>query len=154
MLLISIKTLQDDRFLRPLQNISGLFFEESTIGFEKEDANLIVDIHVEGNVTASARLTDVATGNVYEETFSKDLSFFTEEKERMKQVKHVVSYVYLSVLQQLTGLEQSWGILTGVRPTKLLHKMLQNGMTKEEAHKELRESYLIHEEKLNFCSVL
>ena len=85
---------------------------------------------------------------MYEETFAKDLSAFTDEKERMKQVKHVVSYVYLSVLQQLTGIEQSWGILTGVRPTKLLHKMLQNGMSKEEAHQELRESYLIHEEKI------
>ncbi len=42
MLLISIKTLQDDRFLRPLQNIGGLFFEESTIGLEQEEANLIV----------------------------------------------------------------------------------------------------------------
>ncbi len=109
-------------FLRPLQNIGGLFFEDSTIGFEQEEANLIVDIHIEENVKASARLTDVATGNVYEETFAKDLSAFTDEKERMKQVKHVVSYVYLSVLQQLTGIEQSWGILTGVRPTKLLHK--------------------------------
>ncbi|MEI4831312.1 coproporphyrinogen III oxidase [Bacillus sp. FJAT-53711] len=148
MLLISIKTLQDDRFLRPLQNISGLFFEESTVAFEKEDANIIVDINIEGNVTASARLTEVETGNVYEETFSKDLSSFTEEKERMKQVKHVVSYVYLSVLQKLTGVEQKWGILTGVRPTKLLHKMLQSGMTKEEAHNELRESYLIHDEKI------
>ena len=29
---------------------------------------------------ASARLTDVSTGNVYEETFSKDLSAFTDEK--------------------------------------------------------------------------
>ena len=84
MLLISIKTLQDDRFLRPLQNIGGLFFEDSTIGFEQEEANLIVDIHIEENVKASARLTDVATGNVYEETFAKDLSAFTDEKERMK----------------------------------------------------------------------
>lgn len=55
-MLISIKTLQDDRFLRPLQNIGGLFFEDSTIGFEQEEANLIVDIHIEDNVKASARL--------------------------------------------------------------------------------------------------
>ena len=48
-----------------------LIFEESTIGFEQEEANLIVDIHIEENVKASARLTDVATGNVYEETFAK-----------------------------------------------------------------------------------
>ena len=130
MLLISIKTLQDDRFTSATK-YWRLIFEDSTIGFEQEEANLIVDIHIEDNVKASARLTDVSTGNVYEETFSKDLSAFTDEKERMKQVKHVVSYVYLSVLQQLTGIEQSWGILTGVRPTKLLHKMLQNGMSKK-----------------------
>ena len=40
--------------------------------------------------------------------------------------------MYIFVLQQLTGIEQSWGILTGVRPTKLLHKMLQNGMSKDQ----------------------
>ncbi len=57
-----------------------LIFEESTIEFEQEEANLIVDIHIEENVKASARLTDVATGNVYEETFAKDLSAFTDEK--------------------------------------------------------------------------
>ncbi len=93
--------------------LAAYFLKIVLIGFEQEEANLIVDIHIEENVKASARLTDVATGNVYEETFAKDLSAFTDEKERMKQVKHVVSYVYLSVLQQLTGIEQSWGILTG-----------------------------------------
>ena len=78
MLLISIKTLQDDRFYVRYK-ILAAFFEES-IGFEQEEANLIVDIHIEENVKASARLTDVATGNVYEETFAKDLSAFTDEK--------------------------------------------------------------------------
>ena len=80
MLLISIKTLQDDRFYVRYKILAAYFFEDSTIGFEQEEANLIVDIHIEENVKASARLTDVATGNVYEETFAKDLSAFTDEK--------------------------------------------------------------------------
>ena len=78
-MLISIKTLQDDRFTSATK-YWRLIFEDSTIGFEQEEANLIVDIHIEDNVKASARLTDVSTGNVYEETFSKDLSAFTDEK--------------------------------------------------------------------------
>ena len=41
------------------------------------------------------------------------------------------------------------GILTGIRPTKLLHKMLREGMTKEEAHAALKRDYLIHDEKIN-----
>ncbi|MFX3624158.1 MAG: coproporphyrinogen III oxidase [Ectobacillus sp.] len=151
MLRITIQTLKDDRFLRPLQLISGLFFEEPTVAFEQEEANLVVDIQVKGEdaVTASAALTDIMTGQTYTMQFSKDTTACTSEKERFKQVKNAVSYVYLSVLQQLTGVEQKWGILTGVRPTKLLHKKLQSGMTKEQAHKELHEDYLIHEEKID-----
>ena len=41
---------------------------------------------VDGLPFRGAIITDVATGNVYEETFAKDLSAFTDEKERMKQV--------------------------------------------------------------------
>jgi oxygen-independent coproporphyrinogen-3 oxidase len=147
---IAIQSLQDDRFLRPLRLISGLFYEESEVCFA-EKGDLVVDISITGEdiVTASAALTEMSTGNVYRETFAKDVSAFENEKERFKQVKHTVSYVYLSVLQQLTGIEQKWGVLTGVRPTKLLHKKLQSGMTKEEAHKELREDYLIHDEKID-----
>ncbi|WP_028402498.1 coproporphyrinogen III oxidase [Ectobacillus panaciterrae] len=148
---ITIQTLRDDRFLRPLQLIGGLFFEECTVAFEQENADLVVAIHIEGEnaVTASAVLTETSTGRTYSASFSKDVAAYTNEKERFKQVKNTVSYVYLSVLQQLTGIEQKWGILTGVRPTKLLHKKLQSGMTKEEAHKELREEYLIHDEKID-----
>jgi oxygen-independent coproporphyrinogen-3 oxidase len=146
---ITIQQLQDERFLRPLQLIGSLFFEECTIVFG-EDGELTVAIHIEGEeeVTASAVLMEAATGKTYSASFSKDVTSFETEKERFKQVKHVVSYVYLSVLQQFTGIEQKWGILTGVRPTKLLHKKLQSGLSQEEAHRQLRDEYLIHDEKI------
>ena len=47
------------------------------------------------------------------------------EKEHFKQVKHAVAHVYLTVLQDWTGITQKWGILTGIRPTKLLHRQMQ-----------------------------
>ncbi|MFD3447249.1 coproporphyrinogen III oxidase [Microbacteriaceae bacterium 4G12] len=151
MLRITIETLRDDRFLRPLRLIGGLFFEECTVAFEQEETDLVVDLMVEGEevVTATASLRECATGKTYTATFTKDVTSFTVEKKRFTQIKNTVSYVYLSVLQQFTGIEQKWGILTGVRPTKLLHKKLQSGLTKEQAHQELRAEYLIHDEKID-----
>ncbi len=148
---IVITGIQDDRFLRPLQLIGGLFFEECTVAFQDEEAKIKVNLLIEGTdaVTASALLTDLESGQMFEAAFTKDVTHFETEKERFKQVKNAVSYVYLSVLQQFTGIEQKWGILTGVRPTKLLHKKLQSGMSQEQAHKELHEEYLIHDEKIN-----
>ena len=65
--------------LRPLQNIGGLFLKRVRLDLNKRKQILSL-IYIEENVKASARLTDVATGNVYEETFAKDLSAFTDEK--------------------------------------------------------------------------
>ncbi|GAA3330112.1 hypothetical protein GCM10020331_081330 [Ectobacillus funiculus] len=75
---IAIQSLQDDRFfLRPLRLISGLFYEESEVCFA-EKGDLVVDISITGEdiVTASAALTEMSTGNVYRETFAKDVSAF------------------------------------------------------------------------------
>ena len=138
-----------ERFQRSLEVITGLFFEERTVSFvPTEEANVRVTIvvrheeqlivtgtlHDEHDRTCSAR---------YERAWKT-----TEEKGRMKQVKHAVSYIYLTLLQQYTGFVQQWGILTGVRPVKLLHQTLRSGVTKEEAHRQLREDYLVTDEKI------
>lgn len=52
------------------------------------------------------------------------------------------------VLQDYTGITQKWGILTGVRPTKLLHRHVQKGTPLAEAHRQLKEEYLITDEKI------
>jgi len=138
-----------ERFQRSLEVITGLFFEERTVSFMPTgEANVRVTIvvrheeqlvvtgtlHDEHDRTCSAR---------YERAWKT-----TEEKGRMKQVKHAVSYIYLTLLQQYTGFVQQWGILTGVRPVKLLHQTLRSGVTKEEAHRQLREDYLVTDEKI------
>ncbi len=78
----------------------------------------------------------------------KDLANL-DEKERFKEQKNAISQVYLKVLQDLTGMIQKWGILTGIRPTKLLHKHMQNNTPKVEAHQALKEEYLMSDEKID-----
>ncbi|MFY4774221.1 coproporphyrinogen III oxidase [Metabacillus sp. RGM 3146] len=148
---IEIKGIQDERFHRPLQNISNLFFEETELLFEPSDTELIAAFEFfddERTIRLKGCLQD-GEGHSFEAEHKNDLFISMTDKERFKKIKQTLSYVYLLLLQEYTGMIQQWGILTGIRPTKLLHKMLHEGMLKEDAHQRLREEYLIKDEKIN-----
>ncbi|KAB2330979.1 coproporphyrinogen III oxidase [Bacillus mesophilum] len=148
---LMIKGLEDERFHRPLRLIANLFFEESDIVMENEakdaEVHIAFELSMDTSVHVSAKLQDLNGVNhsaQYERTLGADLT----EKEEFKQLKHAVSYVYLTVLQDWTGVRQKWGILTGIRPTKLLHRHMQNGYPLPAAHQQLKEDYLITDEKI------
>ncbi|AQX55953.1 coproporphyrinogen III oxidase [Priestia flexa] len=148
---IYVQGLEDERFLRPLQLISDLFFEESDVSFtsnQEEDLQITFTLTVNEQISAHIALKARDHDKVYKEELSKPNLVGLSEKEQFKQVKNVVLRVFLSVLQEYTNIVQKWGVLTGIRPTKLLHMKLQAGKTKEEAHQELKEQYLITDDKI------
>ena len=69
-------------------------------------------------------------------------------EERRKTVRQTLNRALLDVLRQETGLEQPWGILTGVRPIKLMHEGLRRGRSRDEIRQMLREDYLVAEDKI------
>jgi oxygen-independent coproporphyrinogen III oxidase len=146
---VLIKGIEDERFERPLRLIANLFFEETKIHFgECDHADLEIHIHVTDteSIHASAEIkSDYSPKAVYE----KDWLPYDTEKERFRQLKTAVSHVYLNVLQEMTGIQQKWGILTGIRPTKLIHKQNMLGLQAEEIHHKLKEEYLITDEKID-----
>ncbi|MCU6747269.1 coproporphyrinogen dehydrogenase HemZ [Faecalicatena acetigenes] len=64
-----------------------------------------------------------------------------EEKE-----ENVIRSVYRH-LSEMTGRELAWGMLTGVRPTKLAMQAIEAGNTQDEAVRYLKETYFISEKK-------
>lgn len=147
-----IKGIEDERFMRPLTLIANLFFEESEVVLTDsaaDDADAIIefDRKTGSSISVKASLTnnDGATFFASEE---KELPSNLSSKEEFKLQKNIVSRAYLTVLQDWTGMVQKWGILTGVRPTKLLHKKLRQGTEPEIAHNELGDQYLISTEKI------
>ncbi|UQD51311.1 coproporphyrinogen III oxidase [Bacillus methanolicus] len=148
---INIKGLDDYRFHRPLQLIANLFFEETEIVMNENDLwdiKIQFDLETTEFVKVRAVLSD-RKGNEHSASFERSLSENLTEKDRFKQIKNAVSHVYLTVLQEKTGITQKWGILTGVRPTKLLHRKIQEGVPKDIAHQQLKEDYLISDEKIS-----
>ncbi|MBM7647624.1 oxygen-independent coproporphyrinogen-3 oxidase [Bacillus ectoiniformans] len=151
-MLIDIKGLQDERFERPLRLIANLFFEECQISLEKEtDSPIVVAFAIkeEDKISVEATLTEKDTKKAYTYTYTKEVTAAENDKEYFKQVKNAVSHAYLQVLQNYTGIVQKWGILTGIRPTKLLHNQNKLGKSAEETRKNLRKNYLITDEKID-----
>ena len=149
---ININGIHDERLQRPLGLIANLFFEESEVvlGETEHNADAAIDFDVQvidGEMFVKATLV-AADGEVFRAEAEKEIPAGLSEKEEFKLLKTVISRAYLKVLQDWTGIIQKWGILTGVRPTKLLHKKLREGMKQDDAHKELKEQYLISDEKI------
>jgi len=71
-----------------------------------------------------------------------------DEKAMRRTAKQAINYALLLVLEEYTGMEQGWGILTGIRPTKLLHQLLSSGISREAAHQKLQHEVVLRPYKL------
>ena len=51
------------------------------------------------------------------------------------------------MLSSLSDKELPWGILTGIRPTKLVYEMLENGLDEDEINERMEKEYLCSKDK-------
>ena len=63
------------------------------------------------------------------------------QTEDVQEEKREVTKKVYQFLSKQTGQELAWGMLTGVRPTKLVMQKIEQGMTKEEIFGFLKEQY-------------
>lgn len=143
-------------FEREIGFILAMFFEDPQVMYgtewgqktEGQDDDLLIELSVSPNldgVHATGRL--VAGLTEYEYNYTRPYQERSEKGER-KTAKQAVSYTLLTLLEKHTGMEQGWGILTGIRPTKLLHKFLTSGMSQVEAAHHLKDDYMVRPYKL------
>lgn len=76
------------------------------------------------------------------EQFTVDFSDRTETKNRLKQ------HLY-RLLKQYSGKELPWGNLTGIRPTKIPMKLLEDGKDREEIFQYMKDTYFATDEKID-----
>jgi len=150
---IYVKGIEDERLIRPLSLIADLFFEESNLSTENGGkADLVITIkeqriNDEMNITA---ILEVSSDNRnHKASYQLEPNGQLDEKAFFKLIKNAYLYVFLKVLEDYTGIVQKWGLLTGVRPTKLWHQYRKQGIEPEQAKRQLKEQYSISEEKLD-----
>lgn len=59
--------------------------------------------------------------------------------------------IYINLLK-LGNKELSWGTLTGIRPTKIVMEMFENGMGLEDIKEHLKDVYLVSDKRIKLCT--
>ena len=110
-----------------------LGLEELSFEKEEETDNIIL---VQGDLNFNYKIR-VKERSIETGALSKEHSL------RKSQVK---MYLY-KLLKEETGLSMPWGTLTGIRPSKIPMKAMEEGHSKEEILKLLESEYLVSEDK-------
>ncbi len=147
----------EPKFEHNLRLIADLFYEECSLSVNPMDnPDIIVNFQINRakKISIIAELVETQTNHRLSTQHEKDSEFLPGTKEWDKEARHAIAYAFLILLQDLTGMIQKWGTLTGIRPTKLLHSKLNQGYTKEEAHAYLEKNYMIKQEKLELMQTI
>ncbi len=140
-----------DDWNRVLNHIANLFYEDSVIKFTKDGSDMSISfthaIDEQFTITTAAKL--IVDGQEYTSDYSIGYATEGTEKEQNIRMKRALSHVMLDVLEQYTGMTQQWGILTGVRPTKLYHKYRKAGLPEEEIFAVLKKDFRLSDAKIS-----
>lgn len=99
------------------------------------------------NVVARVQLSIGEEEPAASYTYQKELAQSISAREKRRLRKQSVAHALVKVLERWTGLNQPWGILTGVRPTKLMHRFRREGRTERELREHFEEHLLVKPEK-------
>lgn len=121
-----------------LTNVMNLFLPYFT-----KEAILVTQFN--GSL-AQATLKDKETLKILSE---KDylVEQIQDEIKDKKAIKEALKKAVYDVLSHFTGKEMPWGILTGIRPTKLVHEALRQGWDDQKIDRYLEENYKVSPNK-------
>jgi len=147
---IEINEVFKEDWNRVLNHIANLFYEDSKIVVAAEDAELSFRFQhsIDKDYTIRTECELAVDELTYTSNYSIQYDTEGTEKEQGIRMKRALSHVMLDVLEQYTGMTQQWGILTGVRPTKLYHKYRKQGMNDEEIYAILKKDFRISDSKI------
>jgi len=147
---IEVNEVFKEDWNRVLNHIANLFYEDSKIVVAAEDAELSFRFQhtIDPDYTIRTACELVVDGVTYTSDYSIQYETEGTEKEQGIRMKRALSHVMLDVLEQYTGMTQQWGILTGVRPTKLYHNYRKQGWSDEEIYAILKKDYRISDSKI------
>ena len=71
------------------------------------------------------------------------------EKRLLKRAVKTACY---RLMKRLTGMQPPWGSLTGIRPTRLMYELAEEGITGEAAERELQRRFDVSADKARLLS--
>lgn len=128
-----------------VERIGKLFFEEFTVVEDSVTADWTIDVqlHEEEQLAMQTTLTQQETEQVWTTSQTQEHADGQDEKQTKREIKRLLSTSLLQLLEQATGIIQPWGVLTGVRPTKLFHKQAEAGVGVDQIEQQLQQVHRV-----------
>lgn len=83
---------------------------------------------------------------------SRAHAFFSNDAQNpVKEGEHALGRAFLAAGERLCGFRPPWGILTGIRPVKLVRDLLASGMDEQQATDSFIRDLLVSPQKANLC---
>ena len=126
-----------------IQTLCMIFFPGAKFGAEEEsnpNAPILKLTLKEKDGGLEARVVAFADGKT---ASCEKFYAYSESCDPAKTAKLVCGAAVISVLGELVGYRPSWGMLTGVRPSKVATELLLSGMSKTRVKKTLTSEYFV-----------
>jgi len=100
-------------------------------------------------VVAKSYLKDGSGKVLFDSQRSQKLDESTRRSylKQKREIKKVLCQCVYDVLSEFTGKHPHWGILTGVRPLKVVHHLMDDGLSDEEVLGVLKSEYYVRDDK-------
>ncbi|CEQ25053.1 coproporphyrinogen III oxidase [[Clostridium] sordellii] len=117
---------------------------------EEYDKRIINSVNIDSNEVNS--LTNYYEGEnlVISKQESFDITKLNNEEVK-KKTKTVIKRSMFKVLDKVFETYVPWGVLTGIRPVKIVHSLLDKGISESEIREILKNNYLIKYEKIDLA---
>ena len=117
---------------------------------EEYDKRIINSVNIDSNEVNS--LTNYYEGEnlVISKQESFDITKLNNEEVK-KKTKTVIKRSMFKVLDKVFETYVPWGVLTGIRPVKIIHSLLDKGISESEIREILKNNYLIKDEKIDLA---
>ncbi len=129
-----------------ITDIVKLFYNDKNIVFISDEPSSIQGLFLLSQVKACNYIETKLYDNGICIGQNKEICFEEQIKDK-KQLKKAIKKSVYSVLSAYNNKKLPWGILTGIRPAKLVHELLDKGKSKDEIFNILKEDYFISDKK-------
>lgn len=147
-----------ESFFYDIYEIINIYFPHEKIVDMKDDSaipegSMLIEVSYslnDGNVTSDCMLL-MNAGQEYTSLGSYSESCAVEDSTR-KTIKYCIKLSVFKLLKGFTKSEIPWGILTGIRPSKIVSELRSKGAGMDEIRGILKSRYLIRDDKIKLVS--
>ena len=83
-------------------------------------------------------------------SYIKDIDIDCDDEKRI--LKLAVKQSILSAASQVNDMKMPWGVLTGIRPTKIVHELIDKGIKSNRILEVLTQGYMLRDEKASLIT--